>query len=178
MTSLPNRLVLQYPANWSGARWRDALPTGNGVIGAAVYGAGHDETVLLTHDNLWHEVVTPPLPEVRAHLSETRRLLQADRAREADRVLADAFVRAGYRANLGTPLPLADLRVKMPVGHGFTDYRRELDMARGEVTVQWQDGPAAYTRRTFVSRCDDCVVMEIRAARGGGGSGGNYPGIA
>lgn len=164
--SLKTSLILNSPAAWWGTKWRDALPSGNGVIGAAVYGAVHDETVLLTHDDLWHEVQTPELPDVSANLPEARRLLHADRAGEADRVLSEAFVQAGYRPNLGVPLPLADLKIKMPVGRGFSHYRRMLVMATGEVTVQWHDGPVAYSRRTFVSRCDDGVVMELKATAG------------
>lgn len=50
---MKNKLILKTPASWWGAKWREALPTGNGTIGATVYGAVHDETVLLTHEDLW-----------------------------------------------------------------------------------------------------------------------------
>lgn len=161
---MKNKLILKYPAAWWGAKWRDALPSGNGVIGAAVYGAVHNETVLLTHDDLWHEVVTPDLPDVSAHLSETRNLLLANKAAEADKILSNAFKAADYQPDIGAPLPLGDLKVKMPVALGFTDYRRVLDMASGEVLVSWKDAGTDYERRLFVSRADDCVVMELRAS--------------
>jgi alpha-L-fucosidase 2 len=148
------------------AKWREALPSGNGVIGAAVYGAVQDETVLLTHDDLWHEVVTPELPDVSEKLPEVRRLLNENKAAEADPILSDALKDAGYDADIGAPLPLGDLRVKMPIDRGFRNYRRILDMATGEIAVCWDDGDVAYERRLFVSRADECVVMEIRS-RGG-----------
>ncbi len=163
-TVLQNILTLKYPASWWGAKWRDALPSGNGAIGAAVYGAVHNETVLLTHDDLWHEVVTKELPDVSGRLPEVRRLLNENKAFEADPILSEALEEAGYDADIGAPLPLGDLKVTMPVNSGFTDYRRELDMETGEISVRWTDTETAYQRKVFVSRADDCVVMEIRSS--------------
>jgi alpha-L-fucosidase 2 len=146
--------------------WREALPAGNGTIGAAVYGAVHDETVLLTHEALRHGVKTPELPDVSGELSRVRKLLFDGKAGEADRVIADALAAAGYAPEIGTPLPLGDLKIKMPVCQGFKNYRRVLDMETGEITVSWDDDGFAYERRLFVSRPDDLVVMEIRADGG------------
>ncbi|MDQ8182923.1 glycoside hydrolase N-terminal domain-containing protein [Pelagicoccus sp. SDUM812005] len=152
---------MKYPAAWFGEKWKEALPSGNGVIGAAAYGAVHNETVLLTHDDLWHEVVTNPLPDVSDKLPETRRLLQENKAFEADTVLSQALKDAGYHADIGAPLPLGDLQVAMPVEKGFTHYRRALDMETGEVFVNWTDAKTNYQRKLFVSRAQDIVVMEI-----------------
>ena len=92
---------MHFPAAWHGARWREALPSGNGTIGAAVYGAVHDETILLTHDNLWHGVVTNRLPDVSSKLPEIRKLLANGKAYQADSVLSDALKDAGYEADTG-----------------------------------------------------------------------------
>jgi alpha-L-fucosidase 2 len=158
---MKNRLTMNFPAGWQGDRWKEALPSGNGTMGAAVYGAVHDETVLLTHDDLWHEVVTAELPDVSHKLPEIRAHLAKGEAYAADPILSDALKDAGYEADIGAPLPLGDLKIKIPVGHGFSNYRRELNMETGEVTVCWNDGAAAFERKLFVSRTDDCVVMEI-----------------
>ena len=155
---------MKYPASWWGAKWREALPAGNGIIGAAVYGAVHNETVLITHDDLWHEVVTPELPDVSDTLAETRRLLLENKAYDADLVLSNALKDAGYQADIGAPLPLADLKISTPVNLGFTNYRRILDMETGEIKVTWNDGDTAYQRKLFVSRSHDYVVMEFTAS--------------
>ncbi|MDC0497504.1 glycoside hydrolase family 95 protein, partial [bacterium] len=70
-----NTLTLKYPSSWWDAKWREALPTGNGTIAAAAYGAVNNETILLTHDDLWHEVITQELPDVSDRLAKVRRLL-------------------------------------------------------------------------------------------------------
>ena len=158
---MKNKLQLRYPSTWWGARWREALPSGNGTIGAGVYGAVHDETVLLTHEDLWHRAVTPSLPDVSACLPEIRTLLDEKSMREANQLMSDALRQHGYQPRIGFPLPLGDLKIKMPVHKGFKQYRRTLDMETGEVAVAWMDGDYSYSRSLFVSRPDNLVVMEI-----------------
>lgn len=46
-------------------RWEDALPTGNGTIGALVYGNIVNELVVLNHERLWYpapRLDSPPCP--------------------------------------------------------------------------------------------------------------------
>ncbi len=156
-----NIVKLKYPSSWWGAKWRDALPSGNGTLGAAVYGAVHDETVLLTHEDLWHGATTPDLPDVSGLLPKIRELQQKGRVREASDLMADELRRRGYEPQLAGPLPLGDLKIKMPVHRGFREYSRCLDMETGEITVAWKDGDSSYSRSLFVSRPDNLVVMEI-----------------
>ena len=47
-------LYMRTPASWWHDLWRDGLVSGNGFIGADVYGGVKDETVMLTHHKLWH----------------------------------------------------------------------------------------------------------------------------
>ncbi|MBT3192081.1 MAG: glycoside hydrolase family 95 protein [Verrucomicrobia bacterium] len=157
-------LIMRQPAAWWGAKWRDALPSGNGTIGAAVYGAVHDETVLLTHEDLWHGVSTPELPDVSDLLPEIRRVQDKGEFRKANRIMADAIIERGYAPAIGSPLPLADLKIKMPVHKGFRAYRRQLNMETGEVMVSWKDADTSFTRRLFVSRPDNLVAMEIESS--------------
>ncbi len=162
---MKNRLKMNFPAGWQGDMWKEALPSGNGTIGAAVYGAVHRETVLLTHDDLWHEVVTNELPDVSHKLPEIRAHLAKGDAYAADPILSKALSDAGYKADIGAPLPLGDLLVTIPVSHGFTNYSRELNMETGEVSVSWSDNGADFLRKVFVSRTDECVVMEVSSSK-------------
>ncbi|MDF7824633.1 glycoside hydrolase N-terminal domain-containing protein [Pontiellaceae bacterium B12227] len=162
---MKNRLILKTPASWWGAKWREALPSGNGTTGAAVYGAVHDETVLLTHEDLWGFVKTQELPDVSGELSRVRKLLHEGKAEVADKVIADKLTELGYEPNIGAPIPLGDLKIKMPVSQGFKQYRRTLDMETGEVSVSWKDDGVAFERNLFVSRPADLVVMQISSER-------------
>lgn len=159
-----NKLLMKQPAGWWGSLWREALPCGNGPIGAAVYGAVHDETIMLTHEDLWHLVETPEMPDVSHLLPQVRRLLEDGMVNAADRMIVDELKRRGYKPDIGYPLPLGDLKIKMPVSKGFRHYRRELDMDTGEASVHWHDGGVDYMRRTFVSRSEDFIVTSIESS--------------
>ena len=165
--STRNTLTLSYPAAWWAGRWREALPAGNGTLGAAVYGSIDEETIMLTHEDLWTNRSRQELPDVSAHLPEVRRRLLANQIAESQNVLSDALRAQGYRQTCAYTLPLGDLKLSMPAAHAFKDYRRALDMETGEITVSWRDGETTYERVLFVSRTDDLVVCEIRASTPG-----------
>ena len=156
-----NTLTMNYPASWWKSKWREAMPSGNGKIGAGVYGSIHDERILLTHEDLWWKGKTMEMPDVSGKLPEVRSLLFEGKAEMADRILADSLKESGYKPEISCPLPLGDLKIKMPVKNGFKNYSRSLNMENGEVCVQWQDGETAYKRCLFVSRTEDMVVLEI-----------------
>ncbi|TXK83805.1 glycosyl hydrolase family 95 catalytic domain-containing protein [Paenibacillus sp. N3.4] len=155
-------ISMNYPASWWRSLWREALPSGNGRMGAAVYGGVYEETILLNHENLWWGGVTLPLPDVSDRLPEVRRLLNEGQASEADKLLPDSLKEQGYSPKLAFPLPLGDLKIFMPLCQAFRSYKRSLQMETGEVSVVWTDGDTKYERRLFVSRTDDTVVLEIR----------------
>lgn len=158
-----NKLTLRYPSSWWGAKWREALPSGNGKIGAAVYGSVYEETIMLTHEELWRGSKTPDLPDVSDKLPDVRRLLLGGEAPKANRILADTLEERGYQPKMAWPLPLGDFKIVMPSPHGFKAYQRELNMETGEATVSWSDGDTRYERALFVSRPADWIVCEICA---------------
>ena len=48
-----NALKFTLPAGWWGSSWREAVPTGNGVIGAAVYGGAANDVIMISHSDNW-----------------------------------------------------------------------------------------------------------------------------
>lgn len=141
--------------------WREALPSGNGVIGASVFGGVQEETILLNHAKLWHWGRKDALPDVSHVLAQTRTMMDEKRYSEASWLLADALKKRGYGTKLASRFPLAAIRLDMPCGSAFRSYRRTLAMDSGEVGVAWTDGSIRFLRRLFVSRADDAVVYEI-----------------
>ncbi|PWW02878.1 alpha-L-fucosidase 2 [Paenibacillus cellulosilyticus] len=157
------KLTLRYPTSWWNNKWREGLPSGNGRIGASVYGAVKEETIMLTHEDLWHWGRKAELPDVSYTLPETRKLMDEEKYLEASWHLTKALQDRGYNTELASRFPLADLKLTMVCEQAFKQYRRSLDMETGEVTVQWQDGEKSYARRLFVSRADDAIIYEITA---------------
>jgi alpha-L-fucosidase 2 len=156
-----NEMKMNYPASWWGAMWREALPSGNGEIGAAVYGGVYEETIMLTHADLWWKSYTPPMPDVSYMLPEARRLLMENKPQEAERILPDELIKNGYAPKMAGPLPLGDFKIIMPSKNAFKKYSRDLNMETGEITVSWMDGSVNYKRSFFVSRPDNVVVGKI-----------------
>ena len=154
-------MKMKYPASWWGAMWRDAIPTGNGEIGAAVYGGVNEEKIMLTHADLWWKSHTPNIPDVSDKLAEVREKLMENKPIDADGIITKALKEKGYNPKIASPLPLGDIRLVMDSNHAFKKYNRSLDMATGEVTVNWVDGETTFSRSLFVSRPDNMVVYKI-----------------
>ncbi|UOQ84897.1 glycosyl hydrolase family 95 catalytic domain-containing protein [Gracilibacillus salinarum] len=160
-----HKLILDYPASWWRNKWREALPAGNGEIGAAVYGAIHTETILLNHSRLWHLGEKGKLPDLSHTLEETRAMMDKEAFEEANWHLTNELKQTGYHSTLQSPLPLIDLTVKMDNEQGFTQYRRGLNMTTGEIAVTWKEESTTYVRELFVSHAEDVVVYRITADR-------------
>ncbi|UOQ48600.1 glycoside hydrolase family 95 protein [Gracilibacillus caseinilyticus] len=160
-----HKLILDYPASWWRNKWREALPAGNGEIGAAVYGAIHTETILLNHSRLWHLGEKGKLPDLSHTLEETRTMMDNEAFEEASWHLTNELKKTGYNSTLQSPLPLVDLMLKMDNEQGFTQYRRGLNMTTGEIAVTWKGEDTTYWRELFVSHAEDVLVYRIRADR-------------
>lgn len=167
-----DRLVMNYPSSWWRNMWREALPSGNGVLGASVFGGVQEETVLLNHAQLWHWGHKDELPDVSGVLARTRKLMDERQYHEASWQLANALKEQGYGTRLASRFPLAAIRLTMPCAHAFRHYSRALQMDSGEVEVGWTDGRRRITRRLFVSRADDAVVFVIESEDGSAGVAG------
>lgn len=159
---------MKRPSSWWGGLWREALPSGNGRIGAAVYGGVRGETVLINHAELWHGGLRGELPDVGHMLPDIRRRMRDGDYMGAKTALTEALAERGYESKREVPLPLGDIKVTMPAHDAFRRYRRSLDMETGEVSVRWESADAIYERALFVSRRDDLVAYELRAYGEGG----------
>ncbi len=161
------------------AEWLEALPVGNGHIGAMVFGGVGLERIALNELSLWSgQPQDADEPEARAHLGEIRSLLFAGRHAEAE-ALAGRYFRcrgagsARGRAGdepYGAYEPLGDLTLHFTAAVPDTPeaYRRTLDLdaAAAEVAYRW-DG-AAYSRRVFCSAPDRVLVVRLACDRPGG----------
>ena len=152
---------MQYPASFYSERWREAFPLGNGILGASVYGSVHDETIMLTHSDLYWENSTDELPDVSSCLPRLRKDLLSDNLESAAGMMVDALREAGYYPHMGYPLPLADLRLSFDLVGGFENYKRTLDLDSGECCVSWDDHGSSVQRRCFVSYPDNLFACKF-----------------
>jgi len=156
-----NAIKCLSPAGWWGSSWREALPTGNGKIGASVYGGAGSDTIMITHGGLWWQGHVGVLPDVADKLKDARRLMDADKPFDAENMLTNALITKGYRPQPAYPLPMCDFRVEQPLDKPAKEYFRQLNMENGEVSVSFREGATKYDRSLFVSRANDLIIYEI-----------------
>ena len=157
------KLWYRHPA----AAWIEALPVGNGRLGAMVFGGTHEERLRLNEDTVWTGGPYDPHGSgagVKA-LPEIRRLVFEGKGREAEKLfetemMAKVWDQAQYQ-------PLGDLRLSFP-GHGtVADYRRELDLDTAIARTTYRIGDVGFAREVFVSPVDQVIVVRLTADRPG-----------
>lgn len=142
-------------------RWFEALPLGNGRIGAMVYG-GRRERIELTEATCWSgEPSTENAPEgVLDVISQVRRLLFAGKHADAEHLARQL---TGRKLNFGSNLPFGTLNIEF--SGPMDDYLRELDLDTATATVHYRQGDAAYTRTIFISHPHQVLVAKMDADR-------------
>jgi alpha-L-fucosidase 2 len=150
---------MSYTLNQPVSRWEDAIPTGNGPIGALVYGHIKEDWIVLNHHRCWIEKPRGELPHLAPHLAEIRRLQAEGKWEEAAAVFPKVRDAANYRCEIADYHPLGEIWIHQHHIAATRDYRSSLDVKTGEVVVGWTMNQRHHARRTFVSRADDVVVL-------------------
>ena len=147
-------------------RWLEALPIGNGRLGAMVFGGVDEERLQLNDDTVTAGGPHDPVnPAARDALPEVRRLIFEGRYDEAT-ALAKSDVVSHYFEMCYQPL--GDLRIASVGAVGdATSYRRELDLDRAVVTTTFVRDGVRFTREAFVSPVRQAIVVRYTADRAG-----------
>lgn len=142
--------------------WTDALPLGNGRIGAMVFGNPSVERIQLNEETIWAgQPNSNNNPEAREALPQVRQLINEGKYQEA-RDLATAKVMS--KTSHGAPyLPFGDMNISFPGHAAYSDYYRELSLDSARTLVSYQVDGVTYQRETFVSLTDNVVLMRITA---------------
>src|SRR5437868_8553781 len=147
-------------------KWVEALPIGNGRLGAMVFGKIADERIQLNEDTVWSgERRDRTNPAARKAVPEIRRLLFAGKVAEAE-AMADKDMLAIPR-RMPVYQPLGDLLLKFSGQTDASAYRRELDLSTGIVRISYRVGDTNYLREIFASVLDQAIVMRISADKPG-----------
>lgn len=168
--------------------FREATPLGNGRLGAMLFGAITEERIVLNESSVWsgspHEA---DRPDAWRALPEIRQLLLAGRNVEAEALVMQHFVcqgpgsghGRGARVPFGCYQVLGNLHLSLfqndpdePNGTGTVPtarrhYYRELDLARGVMTLEHDLNGVRYRREAFVSAPAEAIVMRFTADQPG-----------
>jgi len=160
------------------ANWNEALPVGNGRLGAMVFGGVLTERLQLNEDSLWSGAPQDAdNPEALKALPEIRRLLFEGKYAEAQRLANRTMICRGRGSGngRGTKVPygsyqtLGDLTLEFPgtATDAPTEYRRELDLADATSKVRYTLGDTLYEREIFSNFPDQVLVVRLTASKPG-----------
>jgi alpha-L-fucosidase 2 len=157
------RLWYRQPAR----EWIEALPVGNGRLGAMVFGGTTHERLQLNEDTLWNGGPYDPVnPGAKGALPKVRELVFAGRWAEAE-ALANKEVMA-------TPLkemayqPVGDLLIDMVgLSEAVSAYYRELDLDSAIALTRFTAGGTTFTREVLVSPLNQVIAVRLSADRPG-----------
>ncbi len=157
MTGVSRRLKLWYsrPA----ATWNEALPIGNGRLGAMVFGGVEQERLQLNEDTLWSG--GPHCydnPDAYGLLAEAREAIEQGAYDRAEAIAQNMLGRPKYQQSY---LPLGDLFLDFPEGGKPREYHRTLDMETAVSEIAYRIDNARFTRKVFASRPDETIVIRL-----------------
>lgn len=170
-----NRLWYHRPA----AYWEEALPLGNGRLGAMVSGGVAVDTIQLNEDTFWGQSPNANYnSEAKGVLARVRELIFDKDYVSAQKLAIPAWMSKGSHGAQyqGAGCVLVDFP-----GHRFNDeeagatddardaqaYLRELDLAKAVATTSYIVNGVTYTREIFTSLADDVTIMRITASEPG-----------
>ena len=160
-TESPLRLWYDKPA----ATWEEALPLGNGRLGAMVFGGTAEERLQLNESTLWGGLPGDYAnPEAGKHLTEVRRLIFEGKIPDAERLGGEMLGRPPFQLPYQ---PLGDLRLRFPGHEKAEHYMRTLDLDQAIATTIYQISGAEFKREMFISYPDQAIVIRLSGSKPG-----------
>lgn len=146
--------------------WNEALPLGNGRIGAMVFGGVKDERLQINEATLWggapHDYTNPNAYD---SLDEVRRLIFAGQITEAEKLSESKMM--GNPKLLMPYQPFCDLRLHFASEESANDYRRVLSLDDATVVTTYSINGIRFQREAFISYPDQVLVVRLTASQPG-----------
>ena len=146
----------------AGTVWENALPVGNGFLGAMVYGNVDTETIQLNESTVWsggtnrndNLMCLDSLPQLR-------KLIFEGRQKEAEQMANRIIISKTSHGQMFEPV--GELQLQFPGHKDYTDYYRDLDIANAISTTVYKVNNITYKRKTIASLTDRVIVMQLTA---------------
>ena len=143
--------------------WVEALPIGNGRLGAMVFGGAPAERFQLNEESLWSGFPRDcDNPDAVNHLPEVRKAVF-----DGDYLLADALCKKMQGPFTQSYQPMADLHIEFEHSGEITGYRRSLDLDTAVTETAYQVGDVAFIRQAFASAPDNAIILRLACDRPG-----------
>lgn len=142
--------------------WEEALPLGNGRIGAMVFGNPQEELIQLNENTLWSGFPQDGNnPKALENLSAIRKAVNDGDYQKAAKLWKDN-AQGPYSARY---LPLADLHLSMLDNDSVTNIYRDLNLSDATSVINYTQNGVDYKRTAFISYPDQVMVVRFEASR-------------
>lgn len=141
--------------------WTEALPIGNGRIGAMVFGRVEDELIQINESSLWSggPVQKNSNPGAFAYLAKVREALAREQFDSANSLVKN--MQGAYSESY---LPMGDIRIHQELnGQEPQNFYRDLDMSTATATTSYTIAGTRFTRTVFCSAPDQVLVIRLTA---------------
>ena len=154
VTAQPHRMWYDKPAS----HWLEALPVGNSILGAMVYGGTDVEEIQLNEETFWSgQPHDNNCKRALENLPEVRRLIFEGKEAEAAKILDKHFMDGPHGMRF---LPMGSL--KLSLGHKeVTNYQRALNLGTATATTSYIYNGVKYERTVFASLADSVIIIQL-----------------
>jgi len=140
--------------------WVEALPIGNGRLGAMIYGGESTDHIQFNEETLWtgrpHDYSHEGASE---YLGTIRKLLWEGKQKEAEKLALEKFMSVPLHQEKYQPF--GDLWLEFANHDSITEFRRELDIANAICRTTYMTGGKRYTREYFASHPANLIVIRL-----------------
>ena len=153
------KLIFNKPA----LQWEEAMPLGNGYLGAMVFGQTQKELICMNEDSLYSGgPIERGNPNTLDHLDEMRTLLLDGKVEEAQKKAPNYFYATTPHPRHYQPLG----QVWMEFHHqNVQDYQKVLDLKNSIGSIQYRYNNVEYQRECFISYPNQVFVYKIKASQ-------------
>jgi len=149
------------------ADWNEALPIGNGRLGAMVFGGVNHERLQLNEESVWCMKGTYQDRKGAAYLPRIRDLLFNGKYREAEQLASQELMAERLPTGTRAYQTLGDLHIHYSDSTNYTNYKRSLHLDSALVRIQYSKGGIFFIREVFSSAIDDVIVFRETANEDG-----------
>jgi alpha-L-fucosidase 2 len=162
----PSPLTIWF--NHPAESWNDALPVGNGRLGAMIFGGIEKERIEINESSVWTgEPRWDANPAARKSLPEVRRLLFAGKYKEAEALAQKNILGQKPQDPAATYQALGDIYLDFGFIRNLSNYRRDLNIENATASVSYTSNGTRYLREIFSSAPDQAIVVKLTADKTG-----------
>ncbi|MEP7236630.1 MAG: glycoside hydrolase family 95 protein [Ferruginibacter sp.] len=142
--------------------WNEALPIGNGRLGAMIFGRPDTELIQLNEQTLWTggPVDLNPNPAASQYLQPVRDALFKDSIAQAVKLLKKM-----QGPNTEMYQPLGDIMIKQQLHGEVLNYYRNLNILNATATTRFTVNGITYSREIFSSAPDQVIIIKLKASQ-------------